>query len=64
MVRRVDGGDNELIDVVTPLLDRLGQRPGRKRVVEQLAHCQQRGIDAHRCQWQSGRTSATLGLAL
>jgi hypothetical protein len=63
MVRYVDGDDNELVDIMMPLLGRRGQHPGWRRVVEQLARRYQRGIDARYYRWRSAHTSGTLGLA-
>jgi hypothetical protein len=49
MEQRVDGGDYELVDVMTSLFHHRGCHPRQRRVVEQLACCQQRGIDARYC---------------
>jgi hypothetical protein len=39
MVWHVDGGDDEIVDIMTPLLGCSGRRSGRRWVVEQLARC-------------------------
>jgi hypothetical protein len=62
MERCVDGSNDELIDVATPLLCRRGRRPRRRRVVKQLACRQQCRVDTRYHRWCGHGTSGALGL--
>jgi hypothetical protein len=62
MERCVDGSDDELIDVATPLLYRRGRRPRWRRVVEQLACRRQCRVDTRYHRWCGHGTSGALGL--
>jgi hypothetical protein len=64
MRRHVDGGDDELVDVVAPLLRRGRRSVRRWRVIEQLMSYHQCGLSGRRkgqCHRRASRTLALWG---